>query len=431
MATITWNNGAGTQNWEDADNWDTHSVPTNTDDVLIPTGMGTISGPPTIYVNSLTVNGDSQVNAVIEVTAGATFNNTSKNLGTISANSVGSCPLTFNDTSENTGTATVQGSASVLFHGSAVNSGTVNASGLNAIVTFDDTSENSGNVIATGSVTPSWEDSAVNSGSVTGEANINFFNTSENAIGGTVESAATVIFKDTAENNGTVDAVDVIFGNVSFDNDSAAVNSGTVTASNSINAYYPSARPLGGTVTGTVAYNNYTVTSLSSGNWESGSMWTNNSVPKIYADVVIANGHSVGGNPPNAVASITMSGTGLINISTSITCATFTANDYAGISMGTVIVTGTATFNDGSYNQATLDGDAAFRGESSLTDGNITGDAYFYDQGVFAGGHVDGTVYVRQHIADFLVWRDYAHSDFSTDLVLQFPETDIIQTGLL
>ena len=34
-ATVTWDGGAGTSNWADANNWSTNTVPTSTDDVVL------------------------------------------------------------------------------------------------------------------------------------------------------------------------------------------------------------------------------------------------------------------------------------------------------------------------------------------------------------------------------------------------------------
>jgi len=410
MATITWDGGAATQNWQDANNWDTDNVPGMFDDVIIPTGMGTIAGTPSSSVNTLTVNGDSQLNVVLEVTQSVTFNDTSKNLGTINASAGGSYFVTFNSTSENVGIVNVL---------------------LGAFAVFNDSTENSGDVAGSGNSAIEFNDSSVNSGNaLTVSANVTFSNTSENSATGTADSsAANVIFKDTAENNGTVDAVDVIFGNVSFDNASNAINSGTVTASGSINVYYPSAKPLGGTVTGTITYNNYTRTwTAGGGTWETGSNWTDGAVPGIYADVVIDSNIIVSGTPPSAVVSVTMSNNVFLEVG-SLTAGTFTQNGSGRIKNGTF--TGTFVFNDDTQNEnATLIGDSTFN-DDSINLGTITGDAYFYDDSI-NDNTVSGDAYIRQHAAAFLVWRNKATTTFVTgDIFLQFPEMDILGTGLL
>lgn len=403
MATITWDNGAATQNWQDANNWDTDSVPTDDEDVIIPNGFGTIAGTPPNYVNSLTVDGNSQVNVVIEITVSATFNSTSKNLGTITSTSNGT--VTFNSSAENVGTITASG---------------------NTIVYFEDTAENSGDVNASGNASIEFSDSSVNSGNAIAAANVTFRDTSENSATGTAESSvATVTFEDTAENAGAVDAWNVIFGNVFFDNASNAINSGTVTASNSINVYYPSAKPLGGTATGEV-YNNYTRTWSGNNNtWESSGEWTDSAVPGIYAEVVITSGN-ITGTPPNAVTSITLSGSATLNVT--ITTGSLTLSDSAQISGGTITAT-TATFNDTSILfGGTVVGTCSFH-DASSNDNNITGDAYFYDDSVNTDT-VTGDAYVRQHVSQFL-WRDYATTTFVTgDLFLQFPELDILGAGI-
>jgi len=353
MATITWDGGAATQNWQDANNWDTDNVPTGTDDVIIPTGMGTIAGTPSSSVNTLTVNGDSQLNVTLSVSNSVAFNNTSKNLGTITVNGAGALPVVFGDTTENVGTITASGSATVA---------------------FEDTAENSGTVTASGSAT-------------------------------------------------------VAFGNSTFDNASNAINSGGVTAAAAINVYYPSAKPLGGTVTGTITYNNYTRTwTAGGGTWETGSNWTDGAVPGIYADVVIDSNIIVSGTPPSAVVSVTMSNNVFLEVG-SLTAGTFTQNGSGRIKNGTF--TGTFVFNDDTQNEnATLIGDSTFN-DDSINLGTITGDAYFYDDSI-NDNTVSGDAYIRQHAAAFLVWRNKATTTFVTgDIFLQFPEMDILGTGLL
>jgi hypothetical protein len=47
--TVTWDGGAGTNNWIDALNWDTDEIPTTTDDVIIPGANVTLSATTTIH----------------------------------------------------------------------------------------------------------------------------------------------------------------------------------------------------------------------------------------------------------------------------------------------------------------------------------------------------------------------------------------------
>jgi hypothetical protein len=52
-ATITWDGGAGTFNWQDPLNWDSNSLPTASDDAVI----GDLTGAPTISVGaSVSIN---------------------------------------------------------------------------------------------------------------------------------------------------------------------------------------------------------------------------------------------------------------------------------------------------------------------------------------------------------------------------------------
>jgi hypothetical protein len=124
-----------------------------------------------------------------------------------------------------------------------------------------------------------------------------------------------------------------------------------------------------------------------------------------------------------------------------------TFNDNSGNIVGTI--TGNPTFNDTSYNNSsTITGDPTFNDSSYNNSGTITGDPTFNDSSynnsgtitgnaTFTGssynnGTITGTAYVRQHAAAFTNWRDYATSTYVTGtLTLQFPEMDILGTGLL
>jgi hypothetical protein len=64
---------------------------------------------------------------------------------------------------------------------------------------------------------------------------------------------------------------------------------------------------------------------------------------------------------------------------------------------------------------------------------NITGNVTFYDSSYNSSGVIiTGNGIIRQHAAAFVAWRDYATSAYITGtLTLQFPEMDILGTGLL
>ena len=125
----------------------------------------------------------------------------------------------------------------------------------------------------------------------------------------------------------------------------------------------------------------------------------------------------------------------------------------------------TITFNDDSVYDAVNsvarwnEGTYYFRGNSYIASGAFlgSGDAeagpltsYFYDQSQCQSSGASwnnpyspyeylsypvqktGHTYIRQHAADFLAWIDYFYaSNFQGTLHLQFPEMDILGTGLL
>ena len=63
LAVVTWDGGAGTMNWGDANNWSANALPTSTDDVVIPD----LAGVQTINVNITTGNAKT-LNSVENVT---------------------------------------------------------------------------------------------------------------------------------------------------------------------------------------------------------------------------------------------------------------------------------------------------------------------------------------------------------------------------
>jgi len=122
-------------------------------------------------------------------------------------------------------------------------------------------------------------------------------------------------------------------------------------------------------------------------------------------------------------------------------------NDSSYNNSTNVTVTGTVNFNDTSYNNAAVSGDFVFN-DSSYHDGSLTGDPIFNDTSYnssssqifgtatfngssYSEGGYSSTAIVRQHAAAFVAWRDYAGSTYIDTLTLQFPEMDILGTGLL
>lgn len=71
-ATITWDGGAATTNWSDANNWDTDVLPTNTDDVII--NSATVNVNLNTFVRTLTLTGSASltVNTDYTLTLGNT-----------------------------------------------------------------------------------------------------------------------------------------------------------------------------------------------------------------------------------------------------------------------------------------------------------------------------------------------------------------------
>lgn len=120
---------------------------------------------------------------------------------------------------------------------------------------------------------------------------------------------------------------------------------------------------------------------------------------------------------------------------------------------GNSTINGAVTFNDTSHSQSTINGPVTFNDSAGHDTSNytITGDCTFnddaYTYNAYAGitGNctfndnsynystvITGNATVRQHAAAFVAWRDYATSTYITGtLTLQFPEMDILGTGLL
>ena len=145
---------------------------------------------------------------------------------------------------------------------------------------------------------------------------------------------------------------------------------------------------------------------------------------------------------------------------------TFNDNSY----IYSTVITGNCTFNDRSYVQTgTVTGNATFTNTAfpgalayifNPQQGTVSGTVDFPNGATFTlasnqswtvdtsawtgtlawkfyddssnGGTLTGNATVRQHAAAFIAWRDYATSTYITGtLTLQFPEMDILGTGLL
>ena len=95
-------------------------------------------------------------------------------------------------------------------------------------------------------------------------------------------------------------------------------------------------------------------------------------------------------------------------------------------------ITGNATFYDTSYNSGNITGNATFNDYSfNGLGGGVSDNCTFAGFSYNNGGAIYGTAIIRQHAADFIAWRNYATSTYITTLTLQFPEMDVLGTGLL
>ncbi|MFO0979550.1 MAG: hypothetical protein U0996_24325, partial [Planctomycetaceae bacterium] len=142
LATVTWDGGAGTFNWFDANNWDTNAVPTTADDAVIPDLVGT----PTITVNATTtVNSITSLERIafsagtITINSAGTFSGgLDLSSGTLSSNGtlvtpIGTTSSWSGGTLGRSGTATVVDNAGDWSFGGAssrnLQNGTFNNSG--------------------------------------------------------------------------------------------------------------------------------------------------------------------------------------------------------------------------------------------------------------------------------------------------------------
>jgi hypothetical protein len=375
-----------------------HVIPVTADDVVIATGNGYVTGTPSSDVLGLvTVNGNSGLQVTL-LAANFVFNDTSSNNGLLGNGNYAVATATFNDSSSNQGTIY---SYNIAFNDSSYNSGSITGD-----VTFNDTSYTTGTI--NGNCT--FTDSSYNEGTITGNcifdgnsrngnnspvvngivngdftwgsSNYNYGTINGDCVGGlvvngypgvingncTVASGGTVYF-----NEGTINGdCDFLNGGYLYGIDGAIT--GNVTFSgNSYGGMY------GGTINGDVTFNDSTA--LQGNGTITGTVTFNDSTQKTA-------GYIVGNTTFNDSS----------------------ADTYGGL--GTI--TGNCTFNDSCYTYGTITGDCTFN-DSSYNNGTITGNAT-----------------VRQHAAAFTYWRNYATSTYVTGtLTLQFPEMDILGTGLL
>lgn len=401
MATRTWDNGASTQNWEDANNWSGNTVPVTGDDAVIPTGMGTIAGTPSAdELGTVTVNGNSVLNVAL-VAANFVFNGTSINIGTLSGE------VSFNDSAENAGS--IAGNC-----------------------TFDDFSFNSGSITGNASF-----NNTVQSTATTGR-----FNPQQWTVSGTVDFPSGCEFTLVGTETWTVDTTGwtassgvlkwVFNGDSSAnynilngDADFLATGSSNYTGTVLGNAYF------GPAVVPSVQLDYFL--GIISGNCE------------LAFDATV-----LGNNVTNPFFNID----GTVTISGNLVVEYSGNDEYFDGNTSAFVVTGSLGFvfsGTGSYNYGTVVGGVTLSGSGSSNSGTITGNVVASGLNSFIGGTVTGicnmvsptaycynavvigTVIVRNigGVQNMLLKQHTAFDTATYTPTLLFPFADVLGTGLL
>jgi hypothetical protein len=182
-----------------------------------------------------------------------------------------------------------------------------------------------------------------------------------------------ITFSDLSENDGTVnpDTPPVVF-------EDSASNDGTVNGD--VDVYYPSEKPVGGTVTGFITYYGYTLYfgSSTDGDWNNPNNWfldsantsPYNDIPSDtmpYQNVILQSNVTASNQPPYPG-----------NIGGTPSAYDLLALNNLSITAISVDIYGLATFSDTSYlnYDATINGNALFQ-DSSFNSGAIVGTATF------------------------------------------------------
>ena len=314
-------------------------------------------------------------------------------------------PVTADDVVIATGNGTVAGtpSADVLGLVTVNGDSNLNVTLAAANFEFNDTNYNDGNI--TGNCT--FNDYSYNIGGdgntagITGDCtfNDNSFNGLENVSSGYITGDCWFYNSSFNEYNGN------ITGNATFPESEYS------TALQGPQGAYDGNGPQMGSVSGTVTFSSLTPVKFTLAGAE---FWVLNTTGWVFDTA----GHNWEFNDSsyNYVGNITGN-------------ATF--YDYSFNEFGSYI-TGNCTFNDSSSNDGSITGNCTFNDYShndanaSVSD-NCTFAGFSYNN----GGAIYGTAIIRQHAADFIAWRNYATSTYITTLTLQFPEMDVLGTGLL
>jgi hypothetical protein len=323
------------------------------------------------------------------------------------------------------------GTLAWVFNGSSYNSGTIYGN-----CTFNDTSYNSYAISAT---TVTFNDSTYNRCPTDYRINATTIEFNDYSTNGLWGGSAGYITGDCVFNNSSFNEYNGhITGNASFTEAeySAALQGGSTSGTG----------PQQGTVTGTVTFTSLTPVKFTLA-WNEGwyvdtTGWVFDTAGQnwVFNDTSFNSGGITGDctlndssyNAGNVTGTVTFNDTsfnGVSGYANIYGSCTFNDYSYTGAN-GTI--TGSCTFNDSSYcyNGSTIYGDPIFN-DSSYNYGTITGNASFNGSS-YNGGIITGNGIIRQHAAAFVAWRDYATSTYITGtLTLQFPEMDILGTGLL
>jgi hypothetical protein len=344
-ATLFFNNAAGDNDWNTLGNWWTDAgftlpspnLPAVSDDVILSQTISVNTGPVPVSVNTITVNGSSQLQFIfITVANGAVFNGSSGNSGSVITGNV-----TFNDSS--TGGGTINGTV-IFNNGPNGNGGIINGDAI-----FNGSSHND-NVI-TGNVL--FNDLSFNNSIIHGIAKYAF------ATGGVITIPDGGIW-----GQGTADS------NVGIDN---ALITTWIFNGRSINE---------GTTAGDTTFNN---TSFNGGGTVNGNATFNDS---SFNNSGIVNGIAKFTNATGGImtlAGLGIWGSGIANSNVGIDNVPITAWIFNDSSRNNGTVSGNATFNNRSINFGTVTGDATFNNSSLNVNSQVKGNAVFNDLSVNSG----------------------------------------------
>ena len=220
------------------------------------------------------------------------------------------------------------------------------------------------------------------------------------------------------------------FNNTSSNGGNSGGRSGYITGDCTFN---DTSQNLAGTLTGTVTFNDSSYNGQYG--YISGSAIFNDTSYNNASSGEITGNVSFNDSSYNNSATVTVTGTLVFN-DTSHNEAGFTANGTVNDSSYNHGAGGTGNwvFNNTSYNDDVIFGDVTYNDSSrNAANGAIWGGgtATFNDLSYSEGGWGIDAAIVRQSAAAFVAWRNYATSTYITTLHLQFPEMDILGTGLL